>query len=378
MTRRHFGSVRRLPSRRYQAGYWHEGRRHVAPRTFPAKADALAWLAEAETAIRRGGWVNPAAGRQRFDDYALGWLDGRHDLRPRTRELYVSELNRHLLPAFGSLNLVEITTGKVRAWHADIAKETPVTAAKCYRLLRTILGTAVEDGKLIANACTIKRAGQERSPERRIPTFEQVDALASALPARYRAVVYTAAYAALRFGECSALTRKRIDLAHRTVTISEQAQRVTGQGRIICSPKSEAGSRVVAIPAALVAVLEDHLARFVDTAPDALVFTGDKGGPLERSNWATQFAKARESAELDWWHFHDLRHFAGTTAAQTGATTREIMARLGHSTARAALIYQHASAERDSAIAAGLDALIANAAAAPVASIVALQERAIA
>ncbi len=130
----------------------------------------------------------------------------------------------------------------------------------------------------------------------------------------------------------------------------------------------------MAIPAALVAVLEDHLDRFVGSAPDALVFTGDKGGPLERSNWAAQFAKARTSAGLDWLHFHDLRHFAGTTAAQTGATTREIMARLGHSTARAALIYQHASAERDNAIAAGLDALIAGAAAAPVVPIVALEK----
>jgi len=46
-------------------------------------------------------------------------------------------------------------------------------------------------------------------------------------------------------------------------------------------------------------------------------------------------------------------------AAQTGATTRELMARLGHSSPRAALIYQHATEERDHTIAAGLDALIA-------------------
>jgi integrase len=196
------------------------------------------------------------------------------------------------------------------------------------------------------------------------------------LPERYRAVVYTAAYATLRFGECSALTRQRIDLVHRTISVTEQAQRVTGQGRVVCSPKSEAGSRVVAIPAALVAVLDDHLARFVDSAPDALVFTGEKGGPLERSNWTALFAKARASAELDWLHFHDLRHFAGTTAAQTGATTREIMARLGHSSPRAALIYQHASAERDNAIAEGLDALIENAAAASIAPIIELPNRA--
>ncbi|MGO9582737.1 MAG: site-specific integrase, partial [Acidimicrobiales bacterium] len=71
-----------------------------------------------------------------------------------------------------------------------------------------------------------------------------------------------------------------------------------------------------------------------------------------------------------------LRHFAGTSAAHAGATTRELMARLGHSSPRAALIYQHATEERDHAIAAGLDALIAEARGAPAAPVVALPKRA--
>ena len=52
--RRHFGSVRKLPSGRYQARYWHAGAECVAPSTFVTKADALAWLAAAETDIHRG------------------------------------------------------------------------------------------------------------------------------------------------------------------------------------------------------------------------------------------------------------------------------------------------------------------------------------
>jgi integrase len=240
-----------------------------------------------------------------------------------------------------------------------MAQRAPVTAAKCYRLLRTILATAVEDGQLSVNPCTIKRAGLERSPERKIPTLEQVDLLAAALPERYRALIYTAAFAGLRFGECSALTRERIDLVDRTIAVTEQAHRVSGHGRIIGLPKSEAGKRTVAIPGALVAVLDDHLARFVGPEPTALVFVGEHGAPLERSNWSNRFAGARKAAGLDATRFHDLRHLAGTMAARTGATTRELMARLGHSSPRAALIYQHATAERDHLIAAGLDVLIA-------------------
>jgi integrase len=350
-----------LPSGRYQASYWHEGKRYVAPKTFGAKADADAWLANVRTDIGVGRWIDADAARERFDEYSHRWLENRHDLRPRTRELYESELKGHLVPAFGKLGLSSITTAKVRSWNGAMAQQTPVTAAKCYRLLRTILATAVEDGKLSVNPCTIKRAGLERSPERRIPTLEQVDVLAAQLPERYRALIYTATYAGLRFGECSALTRERVDLVHRTIAVTEQAQRVRGQGRIIGPPKSDAGTRVIAIPGALVDVLDDHLARFVGPEATALVFSGEQGAPLERSNWSSRFAKARRAAGVDGLRCHDLRHLAGTMAAQTGATTRELMARLGHSNPRAALIYQHATEERDHTIAAGLDVLIARA-----------------
>jgi integrase len=55
-------------------------------------------------------------------------------------------------------------------------------------------------------------------------------------------------------------------------------------------------------------------------------------------------------------HKHDLRHTGGTLSAATGATLKELMARLGHSSVRAAMIYQHATSDRDKAIAKALGA----------------------
>jgi integrase len=138
---------------------------------------------------------------------------------------------------------------------------------------------------------------------------------------------------------------------------------------VLGESKSDAGRRTVAIPRVLVSVLDDHLARFVCPEADALVFVGDRGGPLERSNWSACFGLARQATGLEELRFHDLRHFAGTMAAQTGATTREPMSRLGHSSPRAALRYQHATSERDVAIAEGLDDLVADAHRAPLAPV---------
>jgi integrase len=56
--------------------------------------------------------------------------------------------------------------------------------------------------------------------------------------------------------------------------------------------------------------------------------------------------------------FHDLRHTGNTIAAATGASTKELMARMGHSSALAALIYQHATRQRDAAIADAIGAMI--------------------
>jgi hypothetical protein len=50
-------------------------------------------------------------------------------------------------------------------------------------------------------------------------------------------------------------------------------------------------------------------------------------------------------------HFHDLRHTGNHLAAITGASTKELMARRGHSCVRAAMIYQHTTRERDREIA---------------------------
>jgi integrase len=61
---------------------------------------------------------------------------------------------------------------------------------------------------------------------------------------------------------------------------------------------------------------------------------------------------------LEGFHFHDLRHTGNTLAAATGASTKELMARMGHASPRAALIYQHATKDRDAAIASALSKVI--------------------
>jgi hypothetical protein len=86
MRRREFGSLRHLPSGRWQARYpGSDGRLRPAPQTFPSRQAAAGWLASLQTDLARGAWVDPACGEEPFANYATAWLAQRVDLRPRTR-----------------------------------------------------------------------------------------------------------------------------------------------------------------------------------------------------------------------------------------------------------------------------------------------------
>ena len=79
---------------------------------------------------------------------------------------------------------------------------------------------------------------------------------------------------------------------------------------------------------------------YVDQRPNALVFTGPQGATLRRGNFNTLTRWVETVAKLGvpGLHFHDLRHTANHLAARTGATTKDLMARMGHDDMRAALI----------------------------------------
>ena len=88
------------------------------------------------------------------------------------------------------------------------------------------------------------------------------------------------------------------------------------------------------------------------------MFAGPKGGALRRSNFQHHWKDALKEAGVTGAHFHDLRHTGNTLTAQAGATLSDLMARMGHSSPRAAQIYLHTTSQRDRAIADLLDGLV--------------------
>lgn len=117
--------------------------------------------------------------------------------------------------------------------------------------------------------------------------------------------------------------------------------RVGGE-TIVGTPKSDAGTRDIAIPPHLMPLIKEHLKKHVEPGKDTLLFPGADGGHLNpstlygrkptRKNPGYGFYAARVAADRPDLRWHDLRHTGAVLSASTGATLAELMGRLGHST----------------------------------------------
>ncbi|MGH9021397.1 MAG: tyrosine-type recombinase/integrase [Acidimicrobiales bacterium] len=356
-SKRHFGTVRRRSSGRWQAIYDRDGVTHSAG-TFNSKADALACLAAIETDLRRGAWIDPKLGRSTVAEFCNEWLDQRTDLAYRTAELYRYLLDQHILPALGRSSLVALSSPMVRSWHASVAKKHPSTAAKAYRLLSSIMRTAVVDGLIVSSPCKVDGGGVERAVERPIATVSEIDALEAAMPEHLRLIVPLATWCQLRRAEILGLRRKDVDLRTGVIRI-EQSRTITMHGKSLTKePKSFAGRRTIALPTFLVCRVREHLDRFGGPDDDSLVFRGVTGIPLTGNVLQMAWQRSRAQVGRTDLRLHDLRHTGLTLAAATGATTVELMHRAGHSSSAAAMRYQHATKDRDRILADALGALV--------------------
>jgi integrase len=413
---RRFGNVRKLPSGRYQIRYpGSDGRIRTGKETYARKGDADRALVVIEGQLMSGDWTDPEHGKVKLGDYAATWITQRPGLRPRTVDLYRWVLKKHIAPQLGGVPVGKLSTSLVREWRADLLESgvSVSVAAKAYRLLRAIMNTAVEDDNMLSrNPCRIKSAGDENAEERPVLTVRQVFDLAERVgrrpignirktpngyrlrfsrnglmrtsperhatrpeaeralwkmaddgradwtqDRRFRCLVLLATFASLRWGEATALRRADIDLTAQTVRVrAAYIERSTGE-MLIGPPKSRAGRRVVGIPSAIIPDLTQHLATYVKKEPGALVFPGVMGGPLRRCNFNKMSAwpQAVAAVGMPGLHFHDLRHTGNQFAANSGARLRDLMARMGHDSERAAMIYQHAARGADKAITDAID-----------------------
>lgn len=306
-----------------------------------------------------GARSEPESECESLEHYARSWLDVRPGLAIRTRETYLFLLDHLILPDLGTIEVSRLSPTEIRVWHARHFALHASSAAKAYRLLSTIMRTAVDDGLISTSPCRVRGAGTERAAERPVATVDEILRLHAAMIPRLRIAIDLAVWCHLRRGEMLGLERRDVDLPNQTVHIERSRTFLTTGRSVTKDTKTRAGRRIVSVPSAVWDRLLDHLNRFVDSSPTSALLVGRDGLPISSVALQRAWNSARVATNRTDLHLHDLRHTGLTLAASTGATTAELMRRAGHVSSEAALRYQHATLDRDRALAARLDSLAA-------------------
>lgn len=357
MVRRRFGSIRRLPSGKFQASFVDpDGQRQSAPETYRTEADAERYLSRVQRDIHRGLWTrDEGLGRRTLRECCEAYLDENPRVGQRWAETCRRNMRLHLVELLDQ-PISSITPPVIRAWHAMALKGPGgrTSISQSYRLMRSVFNVAVQDGAILRNPCQIPGAGAQRSPERSIATPAQVAALIEATTPRFRAAVVLAAWCGLRRGEICALRTSDVDLEEGTVRVTKNwVELLEAPTRFEKDPKSHAGKRTVTIPPHVIPILRVHVEQFAGTQ----FFFVDRYGERVRSNAVYQaFVRGRKKVGVTI-SFHDLRHTGQSLAAATGASLVDLKQRLGHSSTAAAQRYMHAVKGRDAEIAKALSAL---------------------
>lgn len=377
--RRAFGSIRKARSGRFEVRYTGpDGGKYTAGRSFVRKADASAFLAHVEAEISEGTWTSPKESREReraqelaaeraamtFAAWSERWLASLERLgrTPQTIQTHTYRM-RHLVPTFGAKPLGAISVDDVDTWYQSVWQaKGPGVVRPLYMTLSVCMNAAVKSGLIEASPCKVPE-GQKHRPvrerERQVATPEEVRAAADAMPARLRIAVLLAAWCQTRLGELTGLQRRDLDLdsTPATLRIERQVQYLAGEGPVELPPKSAAGVREIVIPASLIPALRSHLESYVEPSGTSWLLASERSPrlPLHPNSLRGAWERARQDAGIPWFKFHDLRHTGLTIFAQQGATLAELLHRGGHSDVDVALRYQHATRERDAALAARMD-----------------------
>jgi len=347
MARRAYGSIRRLPSGRFQASYYEHrtGERVRAPQTATTKTEAGAWLSTVEADDVRGELLDQRLSRRLFAEWAAKWLGGLH-LKPKTLVGYESTLRVHVLPVFGDRPIAAITYRDCKGFVDGLLRVglAPGTVGEARKVLRLVLQEALRADAIRRNPADALRVPCGRRDEMVFLTADEVQQLAHHVahpprPARhaekrwpdYSLLVRLVAFTGLRAGELAALRAGRVNPLHGRLQVAESVEEVHGE--LVYGPPKTYSHRAVPIPAALAAEVQEHLATRPGT-PEAFVFTAPDGGPLRHSNFYGRFYKpAVVRAGLDpRTRFHDLRHTAAALMIAEGAHLLAVKERLGHST----------------------------------------------
>jgi len=346
-------------------------RKEVNKRGFTTKKAGLEWLADAQSAGRKGEFLEPS--RQRFGAYGAEVIDGLR-IGPQTRASYTKNWRNHIEPyPIAAVPLAQLTGVKLTAHYRVLErsgrkdyKAGTGLSARTVRYLHTIISRvlrqAVKDALLARNpadAATPPTAREAKAPEMTCWTAGQLAAFLAwaGEHSQHHVLWHVLSMTGMRRGEALALRWRNVDLDAGTVSIRRSAGmiRTAGEGAGVVEGDTKSGKpRVIDLDATTATILRAHrkargtmalqLAR-----DEALIFGDIEGAHRNPEHVSRQFVadvarcrKAPGGDALPVIRLHDLRHTHATLLLTAREPVHVVSQRLGHASPTITLtVYAH-------------------------------------
>ena len=318
-------------------------------KNFKTKAEAQRYEAEMSTAVRRGEYSDPQAGKARLRSVYENWRASTHSLKPKTINSYDSLWRCMVEPEGGNRSISGITRSAVRAWISESKSITGKTVSasrmkQSFVLLKLLLDHAVEMNLVNRNPIQSgSRSGRSLLPrievQKQKRALEKDELMALANNAgNYTLLILVAGLLGIRWAELVALTPEDFDFKKKTITVSKSLSEISGHFELV-TPKS---GKVRVLP--LLNILERDLkALCLATIEGESIFKSAKGGYLRHSNFMKRvFSPALVKGNVRRITFHELRDTAISQAIASGADVLAISRIAGHANPAITLnVYGH-------------------------------------
>jgi integrase len=305
------------------------------------------WLRSTLEQARRGTLPGLVRTGATFADAAAEYLRYcEHDrgCKPSTLRDYRSNLDAHLLPAFGEQPLEAITPDAIDAWRASLPGLSSQTKNKLLVVMGGVMRRAQHVWGLPMNpVASVEKYRQRSSGDIDVFSPEDVMALTGAAASEQDGAIFLmAAFTGLRRSELLALRWRDVDFAGSLIRV-----RTSYAAGALTSPKS---GKVRSVPMAPdVASALASLGQRADwVGDDDLVFPGEGGGYLDGSALRRRYGSALARAGLRPLRFHDLRHTFGTRMIAK-ADIRRVQEWMGHADIQTTMRYLHYAPRADDA-----------------------------
>jgi integrase len=332
---------------------WRDDAGQQHSKAFDRKVDAGRYVAGVTTALAEGDYIDPAAGKVSFRDYAEKWRADQLHHRPATAAQAESRLRLWVYPVIGDQPMSTIRRSDVqRVVSLAAERNAPGTVEVIYAYTSAVFKAALLDRVVSSSPC-VKIKLPERQRQRIVPlSTDQVGVIAGRVDARYRALVLVAAATGLRSGELRGLTVDRIAPALHlrtavpakrvTLRIDRQLAGIDSGEPVFAPAKTDAANRSVPVGASIAELLARHLAEH-GPGNGGVVFSLTGGQPIDRSRAGHIWRAAADGMNLrprSGWH--DLRHHHASLLIAAGLSPRAVADRLGHKDAAETLtVYAH-------------------------------------